>query len=89
VPVVRTFTPIVAGAGKMHYRTFVRNNVIGGVVWAVLFTQLGFWLGKRFPWMIDKIEYVAIVIIVFSLVPVGIEYLRHRNRRRSATTDAP
>ncbi|HEX7442915.1 MAG TPA: VTT domain-containing protein, partial [Acidimicrobiales bacterium] len=84
VPIVRTFTPIVAGAGKMHYGTFVRNNIIGGVLWAVAFTQMGFWLGKRYPWMVDKIEYVAILIIAFSLVPVAIEYLRHRRRKASA-----
>src|SRR3954469_23683877 len=56
VPIVRTFVPIVAGAGSMNYRTFLRNNVIGGVLWAVLFVQLGYWLGKRYPWLVDKID---------------------------------
>jgi membrane-associated protein len=86
VPIVRTFTPIVAGASSMHYRTFLRNNIIGGVVWAVAFTQLGYWLGKRYPWLVDKIDVLAVVIIAFSLIPFAIEFLRHR--RRSARTRA-
>jgi membrane-associated protein len=88
VPIVRTFTPIVAGASSMHYRTFLRNNVIGGVVWAVAFTQLGYWLGKRYPWMVDKIEIFAIVIVAFSLIPVAIEFVRHRRRSARATAAA-
>src|SRR3954454_14194987 len=86
VPIVRTFVPVVAGAGSMHYRTFLRNNIIGGVLWAVLFVQLGYWLGKRYPWLVDKIDVLAIVIIAFSLIPIGIEYFRHR--RRSAKESA-
>ena len=46
VPIVRTFAPIVAGVGKMHYRTFVTYNVIGGVLWGVGVTTLGYFLGK-------------------------------------------
>jgi len=84
VPVVRTFVPVVAGAGSMHYRTFVRYNIIGGVLWAVLFTQAGYWLGKRYPWMVDKIDVLAVVIIAFSLIPVAIEFLRHRRRSSKA-----
>jgi len=80
VPIVRTFVPVVAGAGSMHYRTFLRNNIIGGVLWAVLFVQLGYWLGKRYPWMVNKIDVLAVVIIAFSLIPIGIEFLRHRRR---------
>ena len=89
VPIVRTFVPIVAGAGSMHYRTFLRNNIIGGVLWAVLFVQLGYWLGKRYPWMVNKIDVLALVIIAFSLIPIGIEFLRHRRRsaRDAAATD--
>ena len=89
VPIVRTFVPVVAGAGSMHYRTFLRNNIIGGVLWAVLFVQLGYWLGKRYPWLVDKIDVLAVVIIAFSLIPIGIEFLRHRRRsaKLAAATD--
>lgn len=84
VPVVRTFTPIVAGVSTMHYRTFVKFNVIGGVVWAVGFTQLGYWLGRRFPEIADNLEIAVIIIVAFSLLPVAVEVLRHR---RAAKTE--
>jgi membrane-associated protein len=88
VPIVRTFVPVVAGASSMHYRTFLRNNIIGGVVWALLFIQLGFWLGKRYPWLVDKLDILVLVIIAFSLLPVGIEFLRHRRRASRAAAAA-
>jgi membrane-associated protein len=80
VPIVRTFVPIVAGASNMKYRTFAAYNVIGGVSWATGFVLLGWALGERFPWLTEKVELLAIVIIAVSLVPMGIEILRHRRR---------
>jgi membrane-associated protein len=80
VPIVRTFTPIVAGVSAMEYRTFVRFNVIGGVIWAVGFTVLGYYLGQAFPGIGENLEFAVIVIVAFSLVPVAVELLRHRRR---------
>ena len=88
VPIVRTFTPIVAGVSHMDYRTFFRFNVIGGILWGLGFTQLGFWLGKQFPWMIEKIEYVAIIIVAFSLLPIAFEVLKHRREGRHGSAAA-
>jgi membrane-associated protein len=84
VPVVRTFTPIVAGTSNMHYRTFVKFNVLGGLVWAVGFVLLGYWLGAAFPWIGKNMEIAVLVIIAVSLLPVGVEFLRHRRRAASA-----
>jgi len=80
VPIVRTFAPIVAGAGKMRYRTFFSYNIIGGFLWAVGMTQLGYWLGQKFPSLGDSIDKVVIVIVVVSLIPMGFEILRHRRK---------
>ncbi len=82
VPVVRTFTPIVAGTSNMHYRTFVRYNVIGGVLWSVGFVLLGYWLGQTFPWIGKNIELAVLVIVLFSVVPIGIEFWRHRRKAK-------
>ena len=81
VPIVRTFTPVVAGVSKMHYRTFVKFNIIGGVLWGAGFIFLGYWLGSAFPAIGKNIEYAIIVIIVLSLIPIAIEYYRHKRKK--------
>ena len=81
VPIVRTFAPIVAGVGRMPYRIFSMFNVAGGVLWAGGITFLGWALGSRYPWMGDKIEVLAVVIVAVSLLPVAVEVLRHRRAR--------
>jgi membrane-associated protein len=78
VPVVRTFAPIVAGVGKMEYRTFVRFNVIGGLLWGVGVTMLGYILGDTVP-DIDKYLLPVIAgIVLLSVLPVVIELRRAR-----------
>lgn len=80
VPIVRTFAPIVAGVGKMRYRTFVAFNVIGGLLWAVGITTLGFFLGQ-ISFVRDNIETAILVIVFVSLLPVIIELVRSRRAR--------
>ena len=82
VPIVRTFTPIVAGAVRMHYRTFVLYNVIGGALWATGVTTLGYFLGQV-AFVRDHIELILIGIVAVSVVPIAIELLRARGRTRS------
>jgi membrane-associated protein len=85
VPVVRTFVPTVAGVSSMHYRTFVTYNIIGGVLWGAGITTLGYFLGE-IDVVKNNIEIAAIVIVVVSVLPIALEYLKHR---RSKATDAP
>jgi membrane-associated protein len=86
VPIVRTFAPIVAGVGTMPYRTFVTFNVIGGFLWAVGVTSLGFLLGETIP-DIDRYLLPAIALIILaSIAPVVFEYRRSRRRRANATS---
>lgn len=89
VPVVRTFAPVMAGVGKMRYRTFVTYNVIGGFLWAVGITSLGAILGKQIG--ADNIDKyllpIIAVIIVLSILPALIEVIRHR-RAANRTTEA-
>ena len=77
VPVVRTFAPIVAGIGNMRYRTFVLFNVLGGLLWGGGLTTLGHFLGNV-DVVKNNIEVASVAIVVLSLVPVGLEFLRHR-----------
>jgi membrane-associated protein len=81
VPIVRTFTPIVAGAVRMHYRTFVLYNVIGGALWAAGVTTLGYFLGQV-AFVRDHVELILIGIVAVSVVPIAVELLRARGRTR-------
>jgi membrane-associated protein len=82
VPVVRTFAPIVAGVGKMRYRTFVVFNVIGAAIWAIGVTTLGYYLGKR-QFIRDHIELSLIAIVALSTVPIIFELVRHRRAAKA------
>ena len=77
IPVVRTFTPMVAGVSTMHYRRFVSFNLIGGAAWTTSLTVLGYFLGKQ-SIIRNHVEIATIAIVVLSLLPIAIEYLRHR-----------
>ncbi|KAB1916279.1 DedA family protein [Micromonospora sp. AMSO31t] len=81
VPIVRTLTPIVAGASQMHYRTFLVYNVLGGTLWGCGVTILGYFLGQV-TFVKNNIEFILIGIVVVSVVPIGIELLRARRRSR-------
>lgn len=83
VPVVRTFAPIVAGIGKMSYRTFLTYNLIGGAAWALGLTWLGYWVGDLVP-NVDRYILPVIAIIIFlSVLPGILELLKTPERRAS------
>jgi membrane-associated protein len=86
VPIVRTFTPIVAGASRMHYRTFLIYNVLGGTLWACGVTTLGYFLGQV-AFVRSNIELILIGIVVVSVVPVAVELLRARRRSGAAEVE--
>jgi membrane-associated protein len=83
VPIVRTFAPIVAGVGQMKYRTFVMFNVVGGLLWAVGVTTLGYFLGQ-IDFVRKNVELAALLVVVVSLIPIAIELVRHRRHRTAA-----
>lgn len=82
VPIGRTFTPIVAGIGHMDYRTFVTFNIVGGALWGIGVTTLGYFLGEV-PFIRNHLEVAALVIVAVSLLPVVIHLRRERHRRHS------
>lgn len=83
VPVVRTFTPIVAGVSKMHYKTFFVFNVIGGALWTAIFTYAGFYIGKQLQDMGVNIEIIAVVIVIASVLPIILHMLSSKQKRRA------
>lgn len=87
VPLVRTFAPILAGVGRMHYRTFVTFNVLGGLLWGVGVTTLGYLLGEAIP-DIDRYLLPLIALIVLaSVMPIAREVWKAWRRGRPLTAD--
>ena len=84
MPIVRTFVPVIAGVARMPYGRYTLYNVIGGAGWILSMTLLGYFLGNVFPGLVKRIELVIVVVVVLSLLPSVIAWLRAR-RRRPAT----
>jgi membrane-associated protein len=84
IPIVRTFANPVAGVGRMPARVFTIFNVVGGLLWVVLVTLLGYALGKNVPSAKDHLFEIEGIIILLSLIPVGLEFRRSRRRPASA-----
>ncbi len=87
VPIVRTFAPFVAGIGKMTYGYFITYNFIGGITWVALFTFAGYFFGN-IPFVRHNFEYVIIVIILISVLPMVFEWWKARNEAKVEKTPA-
>lgn len=85
VPIVRTFAPFVAGIGAMTYSRFFAYNVVGAFVWVVSLTLAGFFFGNL-PLVQNNFSLVIIMIILISLLPGLIEFIRHRKQTNAPTS---
>jgi len=80
VPIVRTFAPVVAGAAEMGYKKFATFNIVGGALWILTTTMLGYLLASVVPNIEHYMHYVIIVVVLLSLVPPFVEWLRSRKK---------
>jgi membrane-associated protein len=78
VPFVRTFITVVAGVTRMERRRFLMWSLVGAVLWVASITLMGYSLGRVFPGLGDKIDVAILAILAFSVVPVVVEWWRHR-----------
>jgi membrane-associated protein len=81
IPAVRTFTPIMAGVGKMKYPSFLLYNFLGAVLWGILTPLLGFWLGSAVPNPDRYILPIVFLIIILSALPVAIELVKNKIKK--------
>jgi membrane-associated protein len=93
VPIVRTFAPIVAGAADMTYRKFVVYNIFGGFLWVVSMVLSGYYLGDLVEQAFgikleDHIEKVVLFIVFLSILPMIIEYIKHRREKKQEIQSA-
>ena len=83
MPIIRTFAPFVAGIGAMGYARFAMFNVVGGVAWVFLFIMAGYLFGNV-PFVKHNFHYVILAIVILSMLPPVIEYLRQRKKKGSS-----
>lgn len=81
VPIVRTFAPIVAGIGDMHYSTFFAYNIIGGILWAIGLPLAGFFLGGLIPQSEKYLEVIVLTIVFLSLIPTFVHLIKDAESR--------
>jgi membrane-associated protein len=86
VPIVRTFTPMVAGVSRMKYRTFVTYNFVGGALWTVVVTMLGYFLGQV-EVVEQNLEIAILLVVAISVTPMVIEIVKARREKRREAAD--
>ncbi len=84
MPIIRTFVPFVAGAAEMTYPSFAFYNVTGGIAWVVICVGAGYIFGNV-PVVKENFTLVALGIVAVSLLPMVVEYLRHRRSSSPST----
>ncbi|HHQ0963466.1 TPA: DedA family protein [Listeria innocua] len=83
MPFIRTFAPFVAGASRMNYRYFINYNILGATVWVLLCTLAGYFFGN-FPIVKDNFSLVVIGIIVVSVIPMVVSFIRSKMTQKNA-----
>jgi membrane-associated protein len=81
VPFVRTYITLVAGITDMGRRRFAIWSAVGAVAWVLLITLLGYFLGQAVPWLATRIDWVILGLLVVSVVPIAVEWWRHRRKQ--------
>jgi membrane-associated protein len=81
LPIVRTFLPVVAGMVKMEYQKFIQYSFLGSLVWTLVFTLSGYFLGRVFPGIEKYILYVAMGIVIITILPFVFQYLKGKIRK--------
>ncbi len=80
VPIVRTFSPFVAGVAEMNYRKFLSFDILGGALWIFSLTFAGYFLGE-IPWIRKNIEIVALGIIFISVLPIILQVIKAKRSK--------
>ena len=87
VPIVRTFITVVAGVSRMERRHFFLWSGVGAVLWVWVVTLLGYFLGNSFPALKDHLELAILAVVAVSVIPMLVEFLRHRSASRAAAEE--
>ncbi len=82
MPVVRTFSPIIAGTIRMPLRSFSFYNILGGAIWGISLPLAGYYLGQSFPGIINYVEWIIVFFLVVTSVALVRTFLKMRSTRK-------
>ena len=82
MPIIRTFSPVIAGVGGMRFRTFITFNIIGAFVWIWSMLGIGYFLGSYIPGIDQHIEIVVVIVVFLSMLPGLIGGYKARRAKR-------
>lgn len=77
-PIIRTFAPIFAGVVRVDFKKFTLYNFAGSIAWVCTFILGGFFLGRRFPQLKDYLEYIILILIIITTIPLIIAFVKKR-----------
>lgn len=86
IPIIRTFAPFIAGVGTMKYGKFISYNLVGGFLWVVTFSMIGYFFGNL-PAVKSNFTLVVFAIILLSIMPPVFEFLKHKFARKPANSN--
>jgi membrane-associated protein len=86
MPIIRTFSPVVAGVGGMEFRNFIKYNAVGAVLWVWSMLGIGYFLGNYIPGVDQHIEVVVVIVVFISILPGLIGSYRARRKNRLSGT---
>ena len=87
VPIVRTFITVVAGVSRLDRHRFFTWSAVGAVLWAAGLTLVGYFLGRSFPGLADKLEIAFVLIVAVSVLPMIFEYVKHRRAANAVAAE--
>lgn len=82
MPIIRTFAPIFAGVVRLDLKKFVLYNIIGSFLWVLILTLAGYFLGRKFPQIVDYIEYIVIGFVALATAPIVVALIKRKFSRR-------
>ena len=83
MPIIRTFAPIFAGVVRLDFKKFILFNIIGSFLWVLVLTLSGYYLGKKFPQIVDYIEYIVIGFVLLATAPIIITVIKRKLSKNS------
>ncbi len=84
LPIARTFIPILAGLVRAHWWRFMAYNILGTIIWVLVFAGGGYWIGKFFPSVIQYLEFIVLGLVLITALPLVMAWIRQKRKYKTS-----